>query len=139
MVRRFLFATAALVAIFGSKAAAAAPLRISYAAIASNTAGIWMVEGRGAFKRQGLDAQFVYISSSGTNVQALLAGSNDVMVGGSSGIISAATRGAPIVAIASQMNRPPTTPLTAKTIDNSIVDQLLEENFSQKLFGKELR
>jgi hypothetical protein len=29
--------------------------------------------------------------------------------------------------------------LTARTIDNSIVDQLLEEKFIQKLFGKELR
>ena len=68
-----------------------------------------MAEGTGAFKRQGLDAQLVYISSSATNVQALLGGSIDVMVGGSSGVVSAAARGAPIVAVASQMNRPPAT------------------------------
>jgi putative hydroxymethylpyrimidine transport system substrate-binding protein len=89
--------------------AAAAPLRISYAAIAANIAGIWMAEGSGAFKRYGLDVQFVYIPSSGTNVQALLGGSIDVMVAGSSGIVSAAARGAPLVAIGSQMNRPPVT------------------------------
>jgi len=93
--------------LVGFDFAGAASLRISYSAIASNTAGIWMAEGSGAFKRQGLDVQFVYISSSATNVQALLAGSIDVMVGGSSGIVSAAARGAPIVAVASQMNRPP--------------------------------
>ncbi len=88
---------------------ASAPLRISYAAIASNTAGIWMAEGSGAFKNQGLDVQFAYISSSATNVQALFSGSIDVMVGGSSGIVSAAARGAPLVAVASQMNRAPAT------------------------------
>ncbi len=86
-----------------------APLRISYAAIAANIAGIWMAEGSGAFKKYGLDVQLVYIPSSGTNVQALLGGSIDVMVAGSSGIVSAALRGAPLVAIASQMNRPPVT------------------------------
>lgn len=102
-------AAAALLLIFRVDAAGAAPLRISYAAIASNTAGIWMAEGSGAFKKQGLDVQFVYISSSATNVQALLGGSIDFMVGGSSGIVSAAARGAPIVAVASQMNRPPAT------------------------------
>jgi ABC-type nitrate/sulfonate/bicarbonate transport system substrate-binding protein len=89
--------------------AAAAPLRISYAAIAANIAGIWMAEGSGAFKRYGLDVQFVYIPSSGTNVQALLGGSIDVMVAGSSRIVSAAARGAPLVGIGSQMNRPPVT------------------------------
>ena len=86
-----------------------APLRIAYAAIASNTAGIWMAEGSGAFKNQGLDVELVYISSSATSVQALLSGSIDVMVGGASGIVSAAARGAPLVAVGSQMNRAPAT------------------------------
>jgi len=59
---------AALLLLLRCDVTGAAPLRISYAAIASNTAGIWMAEGSGAFKRQGLDVQFVYISSSATNV-----------------------------------------------------------------------
>ena len=86
-----------------------APVRIAYAAIASNTAGIWMAEGSGAFKNQGLDVQFIYISSSATSVQALLGGSIDVMVGGASGIVSAAARGASLVAVGSQMNKAPAT------------------------------
>jgi ABC-type nitrate/sulfonate/bicarbonate transport system substrate-binding protein len=214
-------AAVVLMAALGCRAANATPLRISYAAIASNTAGIWMAEGSGAFKRQGLDAQFVYISSSATNVQELLAGSIDVMAGGSSGVVSATAHGAPIVAVALsviavsrnylQTNRPTVErvvrayvdgvaamvhnkamatkilakylqrsdpafldetyvlvrnytgrvprvdprvvplllefdtvkgvdaeALTAKAIDNSIVDQLVEEKFIQKLFGKEL-
>ena len=63
-------ATAALL-ILWVDAAGAAPLRIAYAAIASNTAGIWMAEGSGAFKNQGLDVQFVYPSSSATSVVSL--------------------------------------------------------------------
>jgi ABC-type nitrate/sulfonate/bicarbonate transport system substrate-binding protein len=38
-----------------------------------------------------------------------MGGSIDVMVAGSGGIVSAAARGAPLVAVASQMNRPPVT------------------------------
>ena len=98
-----------LLAVLLASPAGAAPVRISYAAIASNTAGIWMAEGTGAFKSQGLDVQFVYISSSATNVQALMSGSIDVMVGGASGIVSAAARGAPLVAVGSQMNKAPAT------------------------------
>jgi ABC-type nitrate/sulfonate/bicarbonate transport system substrate-binding protein len=90
-------------------AVSSAPVRIAYAAIASNTAGVWMAEGTGAFKHQGLEVQFIYISSSATNVQALLSGSIDVMVGGASGIVSAAARGAPLFAIGSQMNKAPAT------------------------------
>jgi NitT/TauT family transport system substrate-binding protein len=99
----------AILFLISTGTAAAAPLRISYAAIAANIAGIWMAEGSGAFKKYGLDVQLVYIPSSGTNVQALLGGSIDVMIAGSSGIVSAAARGAPLVAIGSQMNRPPVT------------------------------
>jgi NitT/TauT family transport system substrate-binding protein len=86
-----------------------APLRISYGAIAANIAGIWMAQDSGAFKKYGLDVDLIYIASSGTNVQALMGGSVDLMVAGSAGIVSAALRGAPVVTIASQMNRPPVT------------------------------
>jgi ABC-type nitrate/sulfonate/bicarbonate transport system substrate-binding protein len=113
--------------------AAAAPLRISYAAIAANIAGIWMAEGSGAFKKYGLDVQFVYIPSSGTNVQALLGGSIDVMVAGSSGIVSAAARGAPLVAIGSQMNRPPVTLYVQPNITQP--DQLRNQVLGITRFG----
>ena len=110
-----------------------APLRISYAAIAANIAGIWMAEGSGAFKKYGLDVQLVYIPSSGTNVQALLGGSIDVMVAGSSGIVSAALRGAPLVAIASQMNRPPVTLYVQPEINGP--DQLKNQVLGITRFG----
>ena len=109
IMRSVILSLLAAALLLSANPAKAAPLRISYAAIAANIAGIWMAEGSGAFQKYGLDVQLVYIPSSGTNVQALLGGSIDVMVAGSSGIVSAALRGAPLVAIASQMNRPPVT------------------------------
>ena len=66
-----------------------APLRISYGAIAANIAGIWMAQDSGAFKKYGLDVDLIYIASSGTNVQALMGGSIDLMVAGSAGIVPA--------------------------------------------------
>jgi ABC-type nitrate/sulfonate/bicarbonate transport system substrate-binding protein len=63
----------------------------------------------GAFKKHGVDANLVYISSSGTNVQALLGGSLHLAGTGATGVVTAAARGAPIVAVASGMNRPPVT------------------------------
>lgn len=89
--------------------AIAAPLRFAYSVIAPPVAGVWMAQETGAFKRYGLDVELIYIPSSGTNIQALLGGSIDISTPGSSGVVLAAARGAPVVAIASMMNRPPMT------------------------------
>lgn len=89
--------------------AQAVPLRISYPAISPSSTGTWMAHETGAFKKYGLDVQLIYISSSGTNVQALLGGSLDIATAGSTGIVIAAARGAPLVIIAAAMNRAPVT------------------------------
>ena len=131
-IRACSFAVLALVLTWTNQAHPA-PLKISYAAIAANIAGIWMAEGSGAFKKYGLDVQLVYIPSSGTNVQALLGGSIDVMVAGSAGIVSAALRGAPLVTIASQMNRPPVTLYVQPDITKA--DQLKNQVLGITRFG----
>jgi ABC-type nitrate/sulfonate/bicarbonate transport system substrate-binding protein len=56
-----------------------------------------------------LDVQLVYISSSATNVQALVGGSLEIATPGGGSAVLAVSRGAPIVAIGSVMNRPPMT------------------------------
>jgi NitT/TauT family transport system substrate-binding protein len=108
-------------------------LRISYSAIAANIAGIWMAQDSGAFKKYGVDVDLIYIASSGTNVQALLGGSIDMMVAGSAGIVSAALRGAPVVTIASQMNRPPVTLYVQPDITKP--DQLRNQTLGITRFG----
>lgn len=87
----------------------AAPLRLSYSVVGPTVAGIWMAHEYGTFKKYGLDVQLVYIASSGTNIQALLGGSLDMSAPGISGVVLAAARGAPVLAIAAMTNRPPMT------------------------------
>ena len=65
-----------------------------------------MAHETGAFKKYGLDVQLIYIPSSGMNIQALLGGSLDVSAPGISGVVLAAARGAPVLAIAAMTNRP---------------------------------
>jgi NitT/TauT family transport system substrate-binding protein len=84
----------------------AAPLRLSYSVVGPTVAGIWMAHETGAFKKYGLDVQLIYIPSSGMNIQALLGGSLDVSAPGISGVVLAAARGAPVLAIAAMTNRP---------------------------------
>jgi ABC-type nitrate/sulfonate/bicarbonate transport system substrate-binding protein len=98
----------ALLVLFAS-APAAAQVRLSYSIVGPPVAAVWMAHETGAFKRHGVDAQLVYIPSSVTNIQAILGGSLDVAIPGSSGVVLAAARGAPVVAIAATMNRPPMT------------------------------
>jgi NitT/TauT family transport system substrate-binding protein len=86
--------------------ALAAPLRLSYSVVGPTVAGVWMAHETGAFKKYGLDVQLIYIPSSGTNIQALLGGSLDVSAPGISGVVLAAARGAPVLAVAAMTNRP---------------------------------
>jgi NitT/TauT family transport system substrate-binding protein len=88
---------------------ASAQVRLSYSIVGPPVAAVWMAHETGAFKRHGVDVQLVYIPSSVTNIQAILGGSLDVAIPGSSGVVLAAARGAPVLAIAATMNRPPMT------------------------------
>src|SRR6266545_7308902 len=78
----------------------AAPLRLSYSVVGPSVAGVWMAHETGVFKKYGLDVQLIYIPSSGMNIQALLGGSLDVSAPGISGVVLAAARGGPVLAIA---------------------------------------
>jgi NitT/TauT family transport system substrate-binding protein len=86
--------------------ALAAPLRLSYSVVGPSVAGVWMAHETGTFRKYGLDVQLIYIASSGMNIQALLGGSLDVSTPGISGVVLAAARGAPVLAIAAMTNRP---------------------------------
>ena len=86
--------------------AGAAPLRWSYSVVGPSVAAVWIAHETGMFKKYGLDVQLIYIASSGLNTQALLGGSLDLSVPGISGVVLAAARGAPVLAIAAMTNRP---------------------------------
>ncbi|MBI4528273.1 MAG: ABC transporter substrate-binding protein [Deltaproteobacteria bacterium] len=111
----------------------AAPVIISYSAISPSSASTWMAEEIGAFKKHGLDVQLIYISSSGTNVQALLGGSLHFAGTGATGVVTAAARGADIVAVASGMNRPPVTLYVQPEINK--VEDLRGKSLAISSFG----
>lgn len=107
--RAALYLLVAVMSFAAGDQATAAAVRFAYASIAPPLSGVWAAQETGAFKKYGLDVQLVYISSSATNVQALLGGSLDVATPGGGAAVLAVSRGAPISAIASVMNRPPMT------------------------------
>jgi NitT/TauT family transport system substrate-binding protein len=82
------------------------PVTIAYAAISPSMAGVWMAKESGAFERQGLRAELVYIGSGAVAVQALVGGSVHAALGASNAVVAAILKGAPIVAVASNTSRP---------------------------------
>jgi NitT/TauT family transport system substrate-binding protein len=81
-------------------------IAFAYAAISPSMAGIWMAKEIGAFERNGLTAELVYISSGATAIQALVGGSVQAALGASNAVIAATLKGAPIIAVSSNTSRP---------------------------------
>jgi len=81
-------------------------IAFAYAAISPSMAGVWMAKEIGAFERQGLNAELVYISSGATAIQALVGGSVQAALGASNAVVAATLKGAPIIAVASNTSRP---------------------------------
>ena len=68
---KFLLSFALFGAILGvsTRTSAAESVKISYSAISWLMTPVWMAEELGLFKKNGLDAQLIYIPSSPTSVQ----------------------------------------------------------------------
>ena len=79
---------------------------VAYAAISPIFAGVWMAKEIGAFEKQGLKSELVYISSGSVTVQAMVGGNLDMSVAASNAVVSSILRGAPLVAVGSITNRP---------------------------------
>src|SRR6185295_5773402 len=81
-------------------------IAFAYASISPSMSAVWMAKEIGAFERNGLNAELVYISSGATTVQALVGGSVQAALGASNAVVAAALKGAPIIAVASNTSRP---------------------------------
>ena len=79
---------------------------IAYSAVSPIFAGVWMAKEIGAFEKQGLKADLVYISSGSVTVQAMVGGNLDMSIAASNAVVSSILRGAPLVAVGSITNRP---------------------------------
>ncbi len=65
-----------------------------------------MAKEIGAYEKQGLKAELVYISSGSVTVQAMVGGNLDMSIAASNAVVSSILRGAPLVAVGSITNRP---------------------------------
>ena len=81
-------------------------LTIGYSSTGPTAVGLWTAQEIGAFNKYGVDANFVFISSSPVMVPALIGGDVQCAIAGANAVIAAALGGAPIVSIASLANRP---------------------------------
>jgi len=79
---------------------------VAYAAISPIFAGVWMAKEIGAFEKQGLKSDLIYISSGSITVQAMMGGNVDMSIAASNAVVSSILRGAPLIAVGSITNRP---------------------------------
>lgn len=89
-----------------SVAQTASRVTVAYSAVSPIFAGVWMAKEIGAFEKQGLKADLVYISSGSVTVQAMVGGNLDMSVAASNAVVSSILRGAPLIAVGSITNRP---------------------------------
>ena len=81
-------------------------IAFAYASISPSMSAVWMAKEIGAFEKNGLNAELVYISSGATTIQALVGGSVHAALGASNAVVAATLKGAPIIVVASNTSRP---------------------------------
>jgi ABC-type nitrate/sulfonate/bicarbonate transport system substrate-binding protein len=72
--QRFFLLLLASVLLLPSGAAALDRVRVSYSAINSTQAFLWVAQEKGFFTKHGLEGQLLYINSGSMNIAALVAG-----------------------------------------------------------------
>lgn len=77
-----------------------------YSSIGPMMHGLWMAKETGAFEKHGLHAELIFIASGPVVMQALLGGDLHAGLAATSAVIGAASKGAPIVAVANMASRP---------------------------------
>ena len=78
----------------------------AYSSIGSMATGVWMAKEIGAFEKNGVQGDIIFISSGPVVVQALIGGDLQGGSGASNAVINAVLNGAPIVGVAATANRP---------------------------------
>jgi NitT/TauT family transport system substrate-binding protein len=74
-------------------------LIVAYSSVTGNRAPFWLAKDLGLYEKYGLNVQLVNIAAGSVSLTALLAGNVHVTTDSSSGVVSAASRGAPIVTV----------------------------------------
>jgi len=94
-----------LVLILGFPAIASAQkLVVGYSGVTAIQAPFWVIKDAGYFKQEGLDADLIYISSSSTMGQAMLAGEVAISTANSQAVVDTGLQGGDLVAMGAIVN-----------------------------------
>jgi NitT/TauT family transport system substrate-binding protein len=94
-----------LVLILGFSAIASAQkLVVGYSGVTAIQAPFWVIKDAGYFKQEGLDADLIYISSSSTMGQAMLAGEVVISTANSQAVVDTGLQGGDFVAMGAIVN-----------------------------------
>jgi NitT/TauT family transport system substrate-binding protein len=79
-------------------------LVVGYSGVTAIQAPFWVMKDAGYFKQEGLDADLVYIASSSTMAQAMLAGEVAVSTANSQAVVDTGLQGGDLVAVGAFVN-----------------------------------
>jgi NitT/TauT family transport system substrate-binding protein len=85
-------------------AASAQKLMVGYSGITAIQAPVWIMKDAGYFKQEGLDANLVYIASSSTMAQAMMAGEVAISTANSQAVVDTGLQGGDLVAVGAFVN-----------------------------------
>jgi len=83
---------------------AAQKMMVGYSGVTAIQAPFWIIKDAGYFKQEGLDADLIYIASSSTMAQAMLAGDVALSTTNSQAIVDTGLQGGDLVAVGAFVN-----------------------------------
>jgi ABC-type nitrate/sulfonate/bicarbonate transport system substrate-binding protein len=85
-------------------AASAQKIMVGYSGVTAIQSPVWVMKDAGFFKQEGLDANLIYIASSSTMAQAMLAGDVAISTTNSQAIVDTGLQGGDLVAAGAFVN-----------------------------------
>ena len=79
-------------------------LMVGYSGVTAIQAPVWVMKDAGFFKQEGLDADLIYIASSSTMAQAMLAGEVAISTTNSQAIVDTGLQGGDLIAVGAFVN-----------------------------------
>ena len=79
-------------------------LVVGYSGVTAIQAPVWVMKDAGYFKQEGLDADLIYIASSSTMAQAMMAGEVAISTANSQAVVDTGLQGGDLVAVGAFVN-----------------------------------
>ena len=83
---------------------AAQKLVVGYSGVTAIQSPVWVMKDAGFFKQEGLDADLIYIASSSTMAQSMLAGEVAISTANSQAVVDTGLQGGDLVSVGAFVN-----------------------------------